>query len=467
MIRKLLATTALATMVASGAYAQNATTPAPASPPAAESAAPAAPVVRSDGSLVSNVIGEDVYNGSGDDAENIGEVSDIVFDKDGKAQSLIIGVGGFLGVGSKNVAMEFSKLKWTEKNGDRWLVADTSKDALTALPAFDDRPYEPAPAPAADGGTAMAPSASGTTPAAPAAPATDTAQKAPADTKAAPADATPVQPADGALASNIMGEDVYNGTGDDAENIGDVKDIVLSKDGAAESLVIGVGGFLGLGTKNVAFDYGKAEWAEKDGDRWLVVSATKEELQGLPDFDRKAYDPAPAAAAAGEPTAPSATAPATATNEATPPAASDGAAAPAPMAAAPAEPKADADSADKTETAAIDRSTLTEMPADKISADTLIGTNVYGADDADIGEISDIVLSADNKVDAVIMDVGGFLGIGSKSVAVGMDNLKFMSDKDGNNYLYTNLTKEQLDKQVAYDKGSYAEKRDEQRLIVQ
>lgn len=470
MIRKLLATTALATMVASGAYAQNATTPAPANPPGAESAAPAAPVVRSDGSLVSNVIGEDVYNGTTDDAEKIGEVSDIVFDKDGKAQSLIIGVGGFLGVGSKNVAMEFDQLKWTEKNGDRWLVAETSKDALTALPAFDDRPYEPAPAPAADGGTAMAPSASGTapaTPAAPAAPATDTAQNAPADTNAAPADATPVQPADGALASNIMGEDVYNGTGDDAENIGDVKDIVLSKDGTAESLVIGVGGFLGLGTKNVAFDYNKAEWAEKDGDRWLVVSATKEELQGLPDFDRKAYDPAPAASAAGEPTAPSATAPGTATSEATPPAASDGAAAPAPMAAAPAEPKADAEAADKTETAAVDRSTLTEMPADKISADNLIGTNVYGADDADIGEISDVVLSADNKVDAVIMDVGGFLGIGSKSVAVGMDNLKFMSDKDGNNYLYTNLTKEQLDKQVAYDKGSYAEKRDEQRLVIQ
>ena len=47
------------------------------------------------------------------------------------------------------------------------------------------------------------------------------------------------------------------------------------------------------------------------------------------------------------------------------------------------------------------------------------------------------------------------------------DKLAFMTDKDGKKYLYTNFTKEQLDAQPAYDKGSYAEKRDEQRLIVQ
>ncbi len=452
MLRKLLATTALATMVAAGAYAQDATTPAPANP-ATENAAPAAPIVQADGLLMSNIIGESVYNGTADDAENIGSVTDVVFDKDGKAQSFVIGVGGFLGVGAKNVAFEYDKLKWAEKNGDRWLVAETSKDALTALPAFDEKPYEPAPAPApAADNTAMAPSASGTAPAAPA---------APADTAAAP-----VERADGALASNVMGEDVYNGAADDAEKIGNVQDMVLAKDGKAESLVIGVGGFLGLGAKNVAFDYSKGQWTEKNGDRWLVVNATKEELQGLPDFDRKAYDPAPAAAA-GEPAATATPPAATATNEATPPAASDGAAAPAPMAATPAEPKAGAEATDDTETAAIDRSTLTEMPADKISADNLIGTTVYGANDAKVGEIGDVVLSTDNKVDAVVVDVGGFLGIGSKPVAVGIDNLKFMSDKDGNNYLYTSFTKEQLEGQVAYDKGSYAEKRDEQRMIVQ
>jgi len=41
-----------------------------------------------------------------------------------------------------------------------------------------------------------------------------------------------------------------------------------------------------------------------------------------------------------------------------------------------------------------------------------------------------------------------------------------MTDKDGKKYLYTSFTKEQLEAQPAYDKGSYAEKRDQQRLIV-
>jgi len=66
----------------------------------------------------------------------------------------------------------------------------------------------------------------------------------------------------------------------------------------------------------------------------------------------------------------------------------------------------------------------------------------------------------------VIVDVGGFLGIGAKEVALGMDKLKFMTDKNGKKYLYTNFTKEQLQAQTAYDKGSYAEKRDQQRMML-
>ncbi|TPJ42334.1 PRC-barrel domain containing protein [Mesorhizobium sp. B2-5-13] len=432
MIRTLLATTALATMVATGAFAQNAT-PAPANPPAAQE--PAAPVIRAEGSIVTNIIGETVYNGTGDNAENIGKVTDVVFDKDGMAKSVVIGVGGFLGVGTKNVAFDYDKLQWAEKNGDRWLVAQTTKDELKAHPEFDSKAYAPAPAAPT---TAQAPATS-----------TDTAQK-PAE-----ANAQPVKQADGNLATNIIGENVYNGTGDDAQKIGDVNDIVLTKEGKAQSLIIGVGGFLGIGEKNVAYDFAKAQWAQKNGDRWLVAQTTKEELQAQPDFNRKAYDPAPATTASN---APAAIAPATAPSAATAPAA-----APADKtAAAP----ADATAPDQTKTAAIDKSKLTEMPIGEIRGDDLKGTTVYGANDAKVGEIGDVVLTPDKKTDAVIVDVGGFLGIGSKEVAVGMDNLKFMTDKNGKKYLYTTFTKEQLEKQAAYDKGSYAQKRDEQRLVV-
>ncbi|MER8847597.1 PRC-barrel domain-containing protein [Mesorhizobium australicum] len=438
MIRTLLATTALATMVATGAFAQSAATPAPANPPAAQEPAATAPVPRAEGSIVTNILGETVYNGTGDNAENIGKVTDVVFDKDGMAKSVVIGVGGFLGVGTKNVAFDYDKLQWAEKNGDRWLVAQTTKDELKAHPEFDSKAYAPAPAAATN---AQAPATS-TTAQAPAT-STDTAQQS--------TNAEPVKPADGNLATNIIGENVYNGTGDDAQKIGDVNDIVLTKEGKAQSLIIGVGGFLGMGEKNVAYDFAKAKWAQKNGDRWLVAQTTKEELQAQPDFDRKAYDPAPATTASNEPaaTAPSATtAPAAAPANKT--------------AAAP----ADATAPDQTQTAAIDKSKLTEMPVGEIRGDDLKGTTVYGANDAKVGEIGDVVLTPDKKTDAVIVDVGGFLGIGEKEVAVGMDNLKFMTDKDGKKYLYTTFTKEQLEKQAAYDKGSYAQKRDEQRLIV-
>ncbi|PTE08857.1 PRC-barrel domain-containing protein [Mesorhizobium helmanticense] len=439
MIRTLLATTALATLIATGAYAQSATTPAPAEAPATQEAAPV--VQRADGSIVTNIIGESVYNGTGDDAQNIGMVSDVVFDEAGQAKSAVIGVGGFLGIGAKDIAFDYGKLQRVERNGDRWLVAQTTKEELTAQPEFDRKPYDPAPAASA---APAAPSASG-----------DSAQGGPP----APVDmnAQPVKRAEGNLATNIIGESVYNGTGDDAQNIGDVNDIVLTKDGKAESLVIGVGGFLGIGEKSVAYPFDKAAWAQKNGDRWLVAQTTKEELTAQPDFNRKAYDPAPATTASNDATTPAPTSP-TET------------AAPAPAektAEAPAAATPDAKATDPTQTAAIDKSTLTEVPVGEIRGDDLKGTTVYGANDARVGEIGDVVLAPDSKPDAVIVDVGGFLGMGEKEVAVGVDNLKFMTDKDGKKYLYTTFTKEQLEAQAAYDKNSYAEKRDEQRMMMQ
>jgi len=266
---------------------------------------------------------------------------------------------------------------------------------------------------------------------------------------------------DGQIATNIIGETVYNGASDDAQNIGKVNDIVLSKDGKAEAIVIGVGGFLGIGEKNVAWNYTDMDWAEKNGDRWIVISATKEQLESLPTFDRKAYDPA--ASTAGDTTAPSGgtTAMAPSANAPSTPAPADDAtkAAPAQDAQAPST------ETDMTTTAAIDKSQLKEVqPGDLSTKEDLVGTTVYGADDTNVGEIGDVVLTQDGKVDAVVVDVGGFLGVGEKPVAVGMDNLVFMTDADGNKYLYTNFTKEQLNAAAAYDKSTWAEKRDDQRM---
>jgi len=268
---------------------------------------------------------------------------------------------------------------------------------------------------------------------------------------------TPIMKADGYLATALIGENVYNGTGDDAEHIGDVNDLVVGEDGNIKAVVVGVGGFLGIGEKDVAVDFAQLDWADRDGDRWLVAPMNKEQLEQQAAFDRSAYE-SQTVAASGTGASTTTTAPAAGTTAEAPAATTT----PVPETSA----QAPATATDTTQTAAIDKSTLKEIPAGDIRAEEMIGTTVYGADDANIGEIGDVVLASDGKVDAYLIDVGGFLGMGEKEVAVGSDSLAFMTDSDGNKYLYTTFTKEQLDAAPAYDKSSYAEKRDDQRLMM-
>lgn len=286
--------------------------------------------------------------------------------------------------------------------------------------------------------------------------------------------------AEGNLASNIIGETVYNSTADDAESIGEVNDIVIGADGNIEALIVGVGGFLGIGQKDVAVEYDLAEWVERDGDRWIVIPTTTEALKAQPDFDRLAYQATP------EGTQVVATKPATAQDLAVAPA--DGEAAEDNVAVAPAtdgqttavapatdgqanqnmaaDQTAPAAGTDDTRTAAIDRSTLQPMAEDQLTAENLIGTTVYGANEENVGEVGDLVLNQDGQIDAVILDVGGFLGLGEKEVAIGMDNLQFMVDENGNRYLYTPFTQEQLEAQPEYDEATYADSRDGMRMVV-
>ena len=265
----------------------------------------------------------------------------------------------------------------------------------------------------------------------------------------------------GNLASNIIGETVYNSTADNAESIGEVNDIVIGADGGIEALIIGVGGFLGIGEKDVAIEYDLAEWVERDGDRWIVVETTADALKAQPQFDRLAYQAVPEGTQVVE------TKPATAEDLAAAPVegeASDTAAAPA--TGTQSTTMAPVAGTDDTRTAAIDRTTLKPLAAEELTAENVIGSTVYGANEENVGEVGDLVMNQDGQIDAVILDVGGFLGIGEKEVAIGMDQLEFMLDEHGNRYLYTPFTKEQLEAQPAYDEAAYATGRDTMRMVV-
>ncbi|MBP2299526.1 PRC-barrel domain-containing protein [Azospirillum picis] len=88
----------------------------------------------SDMSLASadEMIGKNVY---GRDNNKIGEVEDVILDGSGKAKQLVIGSGGFLGIGEKQVAVDYSAANWDAQN-NRLNLAGMSRDDIKALPEF-------------------------------------------------------------------------------------------------------------------------------------------------------------------------------------------------------------------------------------------------------------------------------------------------------------------------------------------
>ena len=67
----------------------------------------------------------------------IGEIMDVLVDREGKATALIIGVGGFLGMGEKDVAVPFDAVHATTKDNNKWyLVMNSTKDALKSAKGF-------------------------------------------------------------------------------------------------------------------------------------------------------------------------------------------------------------------------------------------------------------------------------------------------------------------------------------------
>lgn len=82
----------------------------------------------------SKLIGANVYN---DANENIGDINEIVLHPDGKIAAVVIGVGGFLGLGERDVAVPFDHIKMSvDADNNSRLTVDMSRDALTNAPAW-------------------------------------------------------------------------------------------------------------------------------------------------------------------------------------------------------------------------------------------------------------------------------------------------------------------------------------------
>jgi len=156
MLQKLLITTALSGLMLSSALAQapSPSSPSTSSPPSAsstdqmksdtsrssdtsKSTSASASTISSqkpDQLLATKIKGADVM---GADDKKIGDVSDLLFSKDGKLEAYVISVGGFLGVGAKEVALAPSAVQLAQDKDNWTLKVSASKDQLTQAPNFE------------------------------------------------------------------------------------------------------------------------------------------------------------------------------------------------------------------------------------------------------------------------------------------------------------------------------------------
>lgn len=206
-----------------------------------------------------NLLGREITTAAG---EEVGDIESVIVDESGKIRAVIVGVGGFLGLGERLVAMDWKDLQLRD-NG-RIIQSNLSREELKALPpyeyerveqrgtAFVDRRYRER---RADGGGSRA--AAGRE-----------------------AEWTGVQ---SLKISNLLGASVVNGQG---ETIGEVEEILVERGRTA--LVLSVGEFLGIGGQSVTLDLANARLQQRSGkpeELRVVVGMSKEEMKSLPKYD--------------------------------------------------------------------------------------------------------------------------------------------------------------------------------------
>lgn len=305
-MKTLLSASALALLVATPVAAQQADRNAPAVNRSATvetrtDAKPAA-TVQPPGTIDGEkLIGRNIKNPDGD---TIGEVSSVLIGRDGKIEAVIVGVGGFLGIGQRDVAIDWDELEIRD-NGQT-VLASMTKDQLKALPEFryaEDVNRERERMAARNGAAPnmAAPSMAGRTTTDARTPTDMRTAATGAQVRAENRDAAPAARTDNTTtvavvavpveidpklgnmrAEQLIGKDVVNAQGD---TVGEIEDIVIDKSSnKAVHAVVSVGGFLGIGDKDVAIPFSELRMGQDNAI--LMSQATEEQLKQLPAYKK-------------------------------------------------------------------------------------------------------------------------------------------------------------------------------------
>ena len=142
MTRKIGTSVAILALSLAAGSAMAQTTPSPAPTAPSRSEAPKAPVtgqiVMQDANtiLAKDLIGQTIYT---PDKDKIGSISDLILSKDAKTvDGFVVGVGGFLGIGEKSVALKLDRLQIAHdaQSGGLQLTMNAKKEELANAPSF-------------------------------------------------------------------------------------------------------------------------------------------------------------------------------------------------------------------------------------------------------------------------------------------------------------------------------------------
>lgn len=224
--------------------------------------------VPRNGMHASNLMGAPVHTSNDDD---IGSVDDLILDQSGQVIAVIVGVGGFLGMGEKDIAIGWGNVTKTGTGDDMKLRADVSREALQAAPEFSARDHAST---ARDNARNQRDQNTQ--------PRSETNQR---DNRAQASMQNRGHiasvPANGFHASKLIGMDVHT---NDNEDIGSVDDLIIDENGKVVAIVVSVGGFLGMGQKDVAISWDNVTRSGAADDMELRVALTRDDLRSAPEF---------------------------------------------------------------------------------------------------------------------------------------------------------------------------------------
>lgn len=298
------------------------------------------------------------------------------------------------------------------------------------------------------------------------------------------------------FASDLIGMRIYNSETEveanstiaadgekEWDDIGEINDVLLDSEGNVKAVILGIGGFLGMGERDVSVNMDEIRIVTEEGDsddRFLVVNTSKEMLEKAPAFERMDDEADMETEANMDANADmNAETDMAATDmnaetevdtetemEADAEALANEAEMEAEEAAAETEQAVDEATTEMAEGAneleqdmerpmltapAVEREGYANATADEVAALTaedLEGSYVYGANDETVGEIGALVMGDNGEVGQVVINVGGFLGIGEKPVAVTWDELQIMKNAEGDDFrIYIDSSEEALEAQ--------------------